>query len=130
LLSRLKEQIVWLDLARTDVSDENIRAIGDLSLLRRLNLEYSNVTDAGLDAIASLQDLQYLNIVGTKVTDNGLQHLSACKNLRKVFAYQTAITDDAISALKKTLTDLEIDTGGYRLPKLLTDSVIVEFNPR
>lgn len=129
LLLPLKEQIIWLNLARTTIGDENMNTIAALSRLRHLSLEYTAVTDQGLQTISTLPDLKYLNIVGTKISDNGISHLSAAKNLKQLFVYQTAVTDSGIELLQSASPGLEIDTGGYALPKLLSDSVITEFAP-
>jgi uncharacterized membrane protein len=128
-LSELKEQIIWLNLARTAVSDSALNVIANLSALRRINLEYTSVTDKGLHSLTRLANLQYLNLVGTKITDKGLAEVSLFKDLRKVYVYQTAVSDDAIRNLEAALPEVEIDTGGYVLPKLRSDSIITEFDP-
>ena len=129
LLSLLKEQIIWLNLSRTSISDENIKSIAELSSLRRLNLEHTAISDLGVQSLLPLPNLIYLNVIGTKVTDGGIAHLSAAKKLKKLFIYQTSITRAGFEKLHTVSPELEIDTGGYALPKLLTDSVIIEFDP-
>jgi uncharacterized membrane protein/mono/diheme cytochrome c family protein len=129
LLLKLKAQIIWLDLARTTISDEGMKSIGQLAVLRRLSLQNTSITDQGVATLASLANLQYLNLAGSKISDKGLSHLSTLKSLRKVFVYQTGVTATGIREMRSTLPDIHFDTGGYALPKLLTDSVIVEFDP-
>ena len=92
----LKKQIVWLDLARTTVSDSIVGSIAQLTALRRLNLEFTSVSDKGLQSISSLSNLRYLNLVGTKITDEGLKQIAKLKNLENLFVYQTAVTDEGI----------------------------------
>lgn len=129
-LAQLKSQIIWLDLARTTIADSQMSVIGQLETLRRLNLQGTAVTDQGLAAISSLPELQYLNLAGTRISDNGLKQLAAVKSLRKIFVYQTDVTDAGIREIQGKLPDVEVDAGGYSLPSLLTDSVIVEFDPK
>jgi uncharacterized membrane protein len=128
-LSKLKEQIVWLNMARTTISDTAMTLVAKLSALRRVNLEHTPITDKGLQELSTLPHLQYLNLVGTKITDKGLAEISEFKDLRELFIYQTAVSPVAISNLKTTSPDIEVDTGGYTLPKLKSDSIITEFDP-
>lgn len=129
LLLQLKKQIVWIDLARTTVSDPELNSIAQLPSLRRLNLEYTSITDKGLMALSPLANLHFLNLMGTKITDEGLKHIVAMKNLRSLFIYQTAVTDVEVEKFTKEAPQVQVDTGGYQLPKMLTDSIITKFNP-
>jgi uncharacterized membrane protein len=130
LLSQMKLQAIWLDASRTAIGDKDLSIVGGLSSLRRLNLQNTAVSDEGLAAISSLRDLQYLNLAGTRISDKGIIHLSKLNRLRQLFLYQTDVTAAGIQDIKTALPDIEIDTGGYVLPRLLTDSVIVEFDPK
>ena len=125
----MKKQIVWLDLARTTVSDSNVGSIAQLTALRRLSLEFTSVSDKGLQSISSLSNLRYLNLVGTKITDEGLKQIAGLKNLEDLFVYQTAVTDEGIKNYLTAAPNVSIDTGGYQLPKMLTDSVVTKFQP-
>ena len=125
----LKKQIVWLDLARTTVSDSIVGGIAQLTGLRRLSLEFTSVSDKGLQSISSLSNLRYLNLVGTKITDEGLTQIAKLKNLENLFVYQTAVTDKGIKSYLTAVPNVSIDTGRYQLPKMLTDSVITKFQP-
>jgi uncharacterized membrane protein len=129
LLLPLKAQIIWLDLAHTTISNKDMNTIGQLRTLRQLSIQNTPITDQGAAALTSLYDLQNLNLAGTRISDKGLASLSVIKTLRKVFAYQTDVTATGIRQLRTSSPDIQVDTGGYALPKLLTDSVIVEFDP-
>ena len=125
----LKKEIVWLDLSRTTVSDSEIRGITQLASLRRLNLEFTSVSDKGLVPLSSLANLRYLNLVGTKISDEGLNQLEGLKNLEDLFIYQTAVTRVGIEKFSTAAPHVTLDTGGYHLPKMLTDSVVTKFIP-
>jgi uncharacterized membrane protein len=129
LLLPLKAQIIWLDLARTTITDEHLKTIGQLLSLRRLNVQNTAISDLGIMALAPLPELQYLNLVGTNISDKGLKDLSDVKSLRKIYVYQTVVTHSGIDELLTALPEIQVDTGGYELPSLLTDSVIIEFDP-
>jgi uncharacterized membrane protein len=121
-LTSLKEQIVWLNLAHTNVSDSAMTIVSQLTSLRRLNLEFTSVSDNGIQALASLSDLHYLNLVSTKVTDATLQHLSKIKSLQNVFLYQTDVTKSGIENFISANPTIGIDTGGYKLPQIPDDT--------
>jgi len=124
LLLPLKDQLLWLNIGRTRITDEALKIVGQLTNLTLLNLEYTAVQDIGLEKLLSLSKLTSLNLVGTKVGDPGISHLSQLKKLKKIFLYQTKITRDGIQNLSGKLPDVQIDTGSYELPKLTTDTLI------
>ncbi|HYH56143.1 MAG TPA: hypothetical protein VD772_05990, partial [Anseongella sp.] len=123
LLLPLKEQIVWLELGNTQISDEGLAAIGQLPNLTRLHLEHTAVGDAGLAALASCKNLRFLNLFGTGVTDAGLEHLQRIPSLREVHLYQTGVSPAAVRQLMERRPELRIDTGNYRLPLLPADTL-------
>lgn len=123
LLMPLKTQLLWLNLGRTTVTNEGLKIIAQLSSLRQLHLGYTSVNDDGLKQLASLAQLRYLNLVGTPITDKGLAHLVALKKLQKIFLYQTQVTAGGIKDLATRVPALKIDTGGYALPALASDTV-------
>ena len=128
-LLRLKKQVVWLNLARTTVSDSILASIAQLTALRRLSLEFTSVSDKSLQSMSSLSNLRYLNLVGTKITDEGLMQIARLKNLQDLFVYQTAVTDAGIKNYLTRVPNVSIDTGRYQLQKMLTDSVTTKFSP-
>ncbi len=124
LLLPLKSQIVWLKLSGTKAGDSALAVIGKMPQLTRLQLENTAVTDAGLPALADCRQLKYLNLTGTRVTDKGLVTLQKNKALRELFIYKTGITAEAIGKMGKLMPDLKIDTGGYQMPTLVTDTTV------
>ncbi len=111
LLAPLKNQLVWLKLGNTQISDAGLKTVGNLTNLTRLSLENTAVTDAGLASIARLPHLQYLNLYRTKVTDRGILQLAAAAKLKALYLWQTAVTTAGAEALKKVLLQTEINIG-------------------
>lgn len=124
LLLPLKTQLLWLNIGRTRITDEGLKIVGQLTNLTQLSLEYTAVQDKGLEELLPLSKLTSLNLVGTSISDQGLPHLTALKKLKKIFLYQTKITTVGIQELSGKLPVVEIDTGSYQLPKLVTDTLI------
>jgi mono/diheme cytochrome c family protein len=123
LLEPLKKQLIWLKLGNSIITDNDLGNIARLSALTRLFLERTRVTDKGLEQIKNLTQLQYLNLVGTKVTTKGLEQLKDLKNLQQIFLYQTSIPATDWTNLKKIFPKTLIDTGGYKVPMLESDTI-------
>lgn len=111
LLPKLTEQIVWLKLGDTQITDAALAQVAKLRNLQKLHLEQTKVTDAGLKQLRGLAHLEYLNLYGTAVTDAGLTELANLKSLKTVYLWQTKVTDAGIANLKKNLPNLEIVGG-------------------
>ena len=105
------DQIVWLNLANTSVTDKGLAALAGLKNLRRLHLEKTGIGDDGLVSIKGLGELQYLNLYGTKVTDKGVASIGGLKKLKNVYLWQTAVTDAGAADLAKALPGLYINRG-------------------
>jgi len=126
LMQQLNKQIVWLKLANTNISDAALQAVGQLKQLTRLDLSNTSVTDAGLKRLSALSNLQYLNLVNTNITAEGVAPLKDMKTLKELFLYQTGITQSGYTNLKKLFPHTTIDTGGYMVPTLTTDTTVVK----
>ena len=88
LLEPLAEQMAWLNLGRSAVTDAGMVHIKALKNLSKLHLEKTAVTDDGLAHLSELERLEYLNLYGTQVTDNGLEHLKSLSNLSALYLWQ------------------------------------------
>ena len=123
LLEPLGKQLIWLKLSRSKIPDSAWVLISKLSSLTRLYLERTNLTDKDVEQLAALTRLQYLNLSGTKVSAQGLEKLKEIKNLKQIFIYQTGISSSEWVTLKKIFPATNIDTGGYKVPVLMSDTV-------
>lgn len=111
LLEPIAPHVVWVDLARSQVTDAGLAVIAKMTNLERLHLENTKATDAGIARLASLQKLEYLNLYGTKTTDAGLAKLEGAKGLKKVFVWQTGVTQAGAKALEGKLPGLKVNVG-------------------
>jgi len=110
-LSPVSQQVAALNLARTKITDDGLKAIESFKNLRRLHLENTKIGDAGLTHLKGLVTLEYLNLYGTQVTDSGLDQLSGLKNLKALYLWQTKVTPAGVETLKSALPKCEINTG-------------------
>lgn len=123
LLEPIKKQLIWLKLGNVNIIDTDLATVGKLGALTRLYLERTQVTDKGIGQLKTLTQLQYINLVGTSVTAKGLLELKALKNIRQIFLYQASIAVSEWNNLKQSFPDAMIDTGGYKVPVLQSDTV-------
>jgi internalin A len=113
-------QLDVLKLDRTDIHDQDIIELCQLSNLSHLTLDGTAVTGAGLDCLKSLRalslentllnnaglaevgrlhDLEYLNLRNTEIDDGGLKHLKDLTHLRSLVLMTTNITGPGLARL-------------------------------
>lgn len=110
-LMAVSEQVTWLGLAGTAVTDEQLAHVGKLKNLTALHLENTSVSDAGLKHLSGLENLSYLNLYGTQVSDDGLAQLEGLKGLRKLYLWQSNATKEGADTLAAAIPGLEVNIG-------------------
>jgi hypothetical protein len=105
LLEPIAEQLIWLNLAKTNVSDKGISLLRKFKLISRLHLENTPITDDSAEAISTLSNLKYLNLYGTKISDASIKHFKNLINLDKIFLWKTQMTPLGAKTLKKHFVD-------------------------
>ena len=130
LLAPIRKQLVWLKLANASLSNESISIISSCTNLTRLSLEYSNITDSRLAVLTNLTGLQYLNLVGTPVTLMGVIQLKSLPHLTTIYLAQTAVEKKEWPALQRAFPQAILDSGGYQVNSLTSDTTLVKAPPR
>lgn len=131
LLKPVAKQVVALRLSGVTVGDQDLNILAELPHLTKLFLDGTKVSDSGLAKLKSAKYLNYLNLINTKVSKAGLAHLKAVTSLREVYVYQTAIKGSTDwQVLKSLLPKVNIDTGGYLVPTLVSDTTLVTEAPK
>lgn len=125
LLLPLRKQLVQLDLSNTGIGDSAAKVISQCTGLRYLVLSNTKITDRSLASLASLPELRVLNLVGTQVTGEGLLSMQPPKHLHALYLYHTKVDGKYWEKLKGLFKGAVLDSGGYSLPKLVTDTAIV-----
>jgi len=125
LLLPLQKQLVWLKLGGTKITDASLPKLQGFSNLLQLDLNRTSVTDEGISSLKSLSKLQLLNLVGTRVTATGVLTLSPLKKLQAIYLYQTNVNIEGWKELKSAFPKTQLDTGGYVVPSLATDTMLV-----
>ncbi|MFT4603894.1 MAG: putative membrane protein/mono/diheme cytochrome c family protein [Rhodothermales bacterium] len=78
-LSALAQKVVWLDLARSDVTDEDLSLLRPLIHLERVWLQKTQISNLG--TLGEAVYLDYLNVSETAVTEDALGAVSHVKNV-------------------------------------------------
>ncbi len=117
-LAPVSEQLTWLNLKATAVTDAGLSTLAQFPNLSRLDLSQTAITDAGLRHLSGLTHLESLNLYGTVVTDAGLHHLKGLPNLKHIFLWQTSVTEEGVLQLKTARPDLDVNLGARFEPVL------------
>lgn len=122
LLLGMKENIVWLKMSGQPLTDDGLKIIGQLTQLRKLQIDHTNISDSGLIALKELKELSHLNIVGTRITAKGMESLRDLQKLKRVYLHQSAVKGTEIASLQKLFPKTSLDSGGRTLPFLESDT--------
>lgn len=114
LLKRLKKvgkNIVELNLAGTNFSDNEIGIFKKMPHLKKLQLQNTSITDAAIRPLIKLKYLESLNIYGTKITDKAITDLKEISTLKNLYCWQTKISEAAVTDLQNAKPTLQILSG-------------------
>jgi hypothetical protein len=100
------QNVVWVTLSKTTVTDDDLAILKNLTDLKGLNLNETKITGSGLVHLTGLKNLQCLLLDKTLVEDCSLVHLRNLISLRYLSLNSTRITDAGMINLHK-LTNLE-----------------------
>ena len=115
LLEPIADRIVWLDLGRSQITDEGLKTVGKMRALERLHLENTKTTEAGIAHLGGLQQLEYLNLYGTGVGNGVFDTFKKLPNLKKIYVWQSKVDAAEAKAFEKSV-NLEINTGADLAP--------------
>jgi len=104
----LKDQLVWLQLSNTGISDKEMEIVGQLLNLRKLNLSKNPISDDGINHLLMLHNLEYLNLYETNVTDSILVSLMALQQLEELYLWHTKVSVEYMEKLKPSNPRLKI----------------------
>ena len=109
----------WLDLSDSPrVSSAGIKHLRDLTQLEFVNLRRTQVSDEGLAHLQNKKRLRRLDLGMTRVTGTGLRHVTASTQLRELHFWGNAVEDDSLAALRGMTRLRKLDLGGA----LVTDA--------
>lgn len=121
-LVALRKQLLWLNLANNSLSDSGLKSVSTLDNVTRLYLNNTAITDKGLAELKKMNALRYLNLVNTAVTAQGIAQLKTIKTLKNIYLYKTSVIKNDWPELQKIFPGVQLDSGGYIVPTLATDT--------
>jgi len=124
-LPQLKDQLVSLKCSFTTVGDEIIPVAAACQHLVRLWLDHTKITGKNLGDLGGLANLRYLNLTGAMVGAGDVGKLKGMPKLARLYLYKTKVERGEFAALQREFPHTVLDSGGYALPFLSTDTAIV-----
>ncbi len=121
--------LVDIQLEKSKVTDDGIRALKDLSL-KSFNINYcTSVSNEGLAVVAAMPSMEQLQFDYTSIDDDGMAVLAAAANLKRLRIRGVDVTGVGIAQLAEltnlsrlNLRDTSLDDAGLKviaqLPKL------------
>ena len=91
-LSKVKKQLIKLDLSNTDLNDGLLQKLKSFTSLKYLKINNTSVTDNGLLSISN--SIESLNLNNTGVGFEGLNQLLQNNELKTVYLWNTNINND------------------------------------
>lgn len=108
MLSPLEANLVWLNLARTKVTDAGMAEVATLGNITNLRLDNTSVGDGGMEPLLALTKLEMLNLYGTQVSDQGVATIAKLPNLKKLYCAGSKTTAEGVKAVQATYPNVEI----------------------
>lgn len=124
LLKDVQEQIAYLDLRHTRITDAIFKNIAKLPNLVWLKLDHTSVTGKNMEELKNLSSLLSISLTYTKFSKEYLRNLKGFPALEQVYLFQSEYQlQDGVTGMQKH-DDYIIDYGQYQLPKLATDTIV------
>lgn len=96
---KLKPDIVVLQMANPDVTDQTLEALRGMQALQELDLNGTQLTDTGLRVLKDLPVLSDLRLARTKITDQGFHDaLFSKSSLMKLDLRETQVSRETVDA--------------------------------
>ena len=126
-LKPLAVNIAHLHTGGKNLSPTQWQVLGLCTHLTRLHAAGTAIPAEALAAMSNLSQLQWLNLSGSTLPANGMEKLSALSSLKNLYLYGAALPATQVTRLSQQLPTCRIDTGGYQLPVLASDTVVVKW---
>jgi hypothetical protein len=110
-LEKVSAQLVDLSVSRMPVSEEDLRSIGTLTQLERLNLNFTGIDGAAVPVLLELANLRTLSVAGSRFTAADLRKLAALPALKEVRFWDTPVQGPEVDLLRKDFRGIEWDPG-------------------
>lgn len=110
-LSKIKEQIVSLNLSYLPIDKSAIKFISTLPNLEELLLNFTDVKTDDLVDLKECSNLKILSLSGTQIDSDIRKTLSNLTNLKNVFLWNTNISEDDVKTLQTEFQAIYFENG-------------------
>lgn len=97
-----------LNLWRDAITDEGVKQLVGLTKMQWLNLDNTLLSDAGLGALAGMSQLTFLHVGSTSVSDAGMPDLLPLKSLKDLKVTRTAVTDAGVKVVTDGIPGVDV----------------------
>jgi hypothetical protein len=107
LLQEIKKQVVWLDLSNTGLRNEDLKIVGQLENLFKLNLSKNDISNPGIMDLGELKNLTEINLYETEVNTAALNHLMKLPKIQRIYLWETKLPPyylDSIAKINPTIS--------------------------
>ncbi len=106
------------------VTDNDLKTIGQMTNLRKLNLSFSKVTGNGLIGTGdNLNDLHEIALTNTALKKEDIERLASLKAIRRLYVWNCGVSLSDIDKIRKKYPGPDIQTG------MRTDTLFIKLNP-
>jgi len=107
-LQHLFPQISKASLVSSNITDDALYFVGQMSSLRELYLQQTKINGSGLVFLANLPNLQLLDISKTAIEDGHLLHVLKIRELKDLYLNSTQVSLEVIRAIQVNRPELTI----------------------
>jgi len=111
VLQEIDDNIAWLNLANTQITDQAFKFISQCKNVLKLNLANTNTSNIAVNDLKKMTKLQYLNIIGTRIDDTGLMQLCELGSLKNIYCWNSKVTPNGVENCKKKYPKVKFDNG-------------------
>ena len=101
LLQEIKKQVVWLDLSNTGLRNEDLKIVGQLENLFKLNLSKNDISNQGIMDLGVLKNLIEINLYETEVNAAALNHLMKLPKIQRIYLWETKLPPNYLDSIAK-----------------------------
>lgn len=101
LLQEIKKQVVWLDLSNTGLRNEDLKIVGQLENLFKLNLSKNDISNQGILDLGELQYLTEINLYETQVNVAALDYLLKLPKIQRIYVWETKLPPNYLDSIAK-----------------------------
>ncbi|MEM9647814.1 MAG: c-type cytochrome domain-containing protein [Bacteroidota bacterium] len=107
-LIELKDQVIWLNMSNSGVTNDHLIRIGQLENLLKLNLSTNAISDEGLAYLSQLQNLESINLYKTGVSRGLLDLVPQLPNLKRLYLSASKVDSMTVAQLRQEHQKLNI----------------------